>query len=759
MRKKTGIIFISIIILLLIPLLTKNRSNPLANFSGVRLGELKFEKITFFNTTDQTQLGGMLFLPKKTEPFPIAIFIHGSGFSSRNNAWYLAIVKHLLDNDIAVLLPDKRGSEQSKGDWVGASPELLATDTESAIAYIKKTRNRAYSGIGLIGVSQGGWIAPIVAAKSDSLDFVVDISGTLATGVEQLYFEETNNIAQYTYTFLAKWIAKFSTKKLLQKKAIAPFANFDPFPYWKKVKAPAFIAFGENDTNCPVERSLEIIEEQGLKHLKVEVYPDGGHAILNQAKTGISEVFVEDLVQFIKKTSNENPIKIKIEKYLSNLEATGFSGAVLVDIKGEKIISKGYGFSDREKQLKNHSNTVFDIGSITKQFTAAGILKLEMMGKLSVEDKLSKYFPVPEDKAAITIHHLLTHSAGLPGGIGDDYENISTQDFLGSAFNTQLLFAPGEGYKYSNVGYSILAVIIEKISGKSYEHFLYENLWKPAGMEQTGYSRPDFKDENIAIGYHRNGKIWGKPNEQNWNLDAPFLNLKGNGGILSTAEDMYKWDKALKTDKILSADALEKYVTPYVKEGQDAQSYYAYGWAIYTTSRGTKLVAHNGGNGIFFADFWRYVNDGVTIIVLTNRADRYSRIIASQIGGVIFLPDFEPTYPSDENDMAEDFDQTTVIDFAKSTIAVLGEKDEKGWKNFIKNNGTEDFIKIAPMEIHLNYFSKFHKKLKEGNIKGIQLEDDELIITVETPNGMQELILNIEKNNEGVLKFGGMMVE
>lgn len=455
------------------------------------------------------------------------------------------------------------------------------------------------------------------------------------------------------------------------------------------------------------------------------------------------------------KSQVKNEINNKIETYLANLEQTGFSGSVFVAKEGEIILSKGYGFSNRENQTKNDSKTIFDIGSVTKQFTAAGILKLEMLGKLSVNDKISMYFEnLPEDKKTITIHHLLTHSSGLPSGIGDDYDAISTDEFLKKAFNQQLLFPIGNSYEYSNVGYSILGIIIEKISKKTYEEFLYQNLWKPSKMEQTGYTRPDFKNKE-AIGYNGERGV-GKPTEQKWDVDAPFWHLKANGGVLSSTEDMYKWHLALFTNNILSETAKEKYFTPYIQEGEDAPSYYGYGWAIYNTSRNTRLAAHNGGNGIFFADYWRYLDDDMVIIILNNNATPYSEIIASQIGAITFLQTFEPQYPSESD---QEIDDDLITGLAEKTILALSKDDENKWKSFILNYGTLDFINIAPMETHLKYFLNFHSELKGGEIQAINLDDDKLTIDVKVEDKIIKLNMFIEINRDGELKFAGMGTE
>jgi CubicO group peptidase (beta-lactamase class C family) len=267
-----------------------------------------------------------------------------------------------------------------------------------------------------------------------------------------------------------------------------------------------------------------------------------------------------------------------VRAYLDTLEREGFSGAVLIEFRGKVVISEGYGYSDVRNKKKNSTRTVFDIGSITKQFTAAAIMKLEMEGKLSTEDKLSKYFgDVPTDKSEITIHQILRHSSGLTGTVGRDYEKITEAAFIDTVMRSPLRFRPGTDFSYSNIGYSLLGIIIEKVSGMPYEKLLYQKLWHPTGMEQTGYTRPQFRDDLLATGYDNEDNVWGKPTEKQWDADGPFWHLKGNGGFLSTAEDMFRWHQALLTDQVLSKGAKAKMYHPKLRKGEDSANYYAYG--------------------------------------------------------------------------------------------------------------------------------------------------------------------------------------
>jgi CubicO group peptidase (beta-lactamase class C family) len=344
-----------------------------------------------------------------------------------------------------------------------------------------------------------------------------------------------------------------------------------------------------------------------------------------------------------------------VRAYLDTLEHEGFSGAVLVEFQGKVVIAEGYGYSDVQNRRKNSRRTVFDIGSITKQFTAAAIMKLEMAGKLSTEDKLSKHFTnVPADKSEITIHQILRHSSGLMSTVGRDYEPITGAAFVDTVMRSPLRFRPGTAFSYSNIGYSLLGMIIEKVSGMPYEKFLYQNLWHPAGMEETGYKRPTFNDDLVATGYYNDDRAWGKPTEKQWDEDGPFWHLKGNGGILSTAEDMFRWHQALLTDRVLSNDARAKMYHPKLRAEEDPASYYAYGWDVHRTPRNTTYYWHNGANGIFFADFYRFIDEGTTIIVLTNKSNGFQGM-GREVATALFSPTYKPVVPIADNEMNRAF--------------------------------------------------------------------------------------------------------
>jgi len=313
-----------------------------------------------------------------------------------------------------------------------------------------------------------------------------------------------------------------------------------------------------------------------------------------------------------------------------NLKARDFSGVVLVAQNDEIIFNNAYGRKNSKENGLNETNTVFDICSITKQFTAAGILKLSMQNKVSVDDNLSKYFEaVPNDKKNITIHQLLTHSSGLIVGIGGDYETITEKEFLRQVFNSKLISPIGEKFNYSNIGYSLLGLIIEKASGLDYETFLNLEIFKPSKMNHTGYIIPDWRHNEVANGY-LNGIEAKKPNEENWSENGPYLNLKANGGILTQASDLLLWSQSIMNNTVLDESTTAKYLYPHF-EPTNIYDSYGYGWGIENSNSENKLVVHGGASNLFTSDLWIYPKKGITIIVLSNKFEESVYTIAGEI--------------------------------------------------------------------------------------------------------------------------------
>jgi CubicO group peptidase (beta-lactamase class C family) len=315
-------------------------------------------------------------------------------------------------------------------------------------------------------------------------------------------------------------------------------------------------------------------------------------------------------------------VSTRVNEYMMRLENLGYAGGVLVIRDGRPVVTRSYGLANRANGVVADTGTVYNLGSITKQFTAAAILRLEELGKLRTTDSIARFFPeAPADKRAITLHQLLTHTAGFKSDYSPtDYEPTSRDEYVRRMFEAPLRNPVGSSHFYSNAGYSLLAAIVEIVSGSDYESALRELVLAPAGMSQTGYKAPRWPAARIAHGY-QNDRDWGTIVDRIAAADAPYWALRGNGGLHTTLGDMARWDAALNDARVLSDSSRRKFTTGYVNEGPDGESQYAYGWAVMKTPRGTRLVTHNGGNGIYVAEFLRFVDEGVSVFLTSTVAE------------------------------------------------------------------------------------------------------------------------------------------
>jgi CubicO group peptidase (beta-lactamase class C family) len=315
----------------------------------------------------------------------------------------------------------------------------------------------------------------------------------------------------------------------------------------------------------------------------------------------------------------DDPTDQKVARFLDEMLPRGASGSLVAARDGEMVHCEGFGMADREARVAAGCDTVYDVMSMTKQFTGAAILKLEMMGKLHVSDPIGKHIgPVPADKRDITLHQLLTHTSGLVDVLGGDYERTTRSEMVAGALGSKLRSPPGTEYHYSNLGYSVLAAIVEKVSGMGYEEFLAEHLFAPAGMTQTGYVLPDWEPNQVAVEYGPKGQPRGRPLDHPWASDGPYWNLRGNGGLLSTARDMFRWQLALEGEEILDRQAKQKLFRPHVLEEPGGDSYYGYGWVIMRTDDG-KVAWHNGGNGSSYGELTLLLDNGAMVFWITNQ--------------------------------------------------------------------------------------------------------------------------------------------
>jgi CubicO group peptidase (beta-lactamase class C family) len=301
-----------------------------------------------------------------------------------------------------------------------------------------------------------------------------------------------------------------------------------------------------------------------------------------------------------------------------------FSGAVpgaavMVIKSGQPVLVKAYGLANLETKVACSTNTNFRLASVTKQFTAMTILILAEEGKLSLDDKITKFFPeFPDYGKQISVRHLLTHTSGII-----DYEDVIPTGTTIPVIDRDVLmlllkqnktyFTPGAEFRYSNSGYALLTLIVESVSGKKFPAFLNEHVFKPLGMNHSlAYEAGVSAVPNRAFGYGQNGEAFEFSDQS---LTSAVL---GDGGVYSSLVDLMKWDQALYTDKLVSRKMLQDAFSIHSSKSDFKESGYGYGWYI-GEHRGVKEVWHYGSTCGFSTKIERFPEKNLTVILLTNR--------------------------------------------------------------------------------------------------------------------------------------------
>jgi len=311
--------------------------------------------------------------------------------------------------------------------------------------------------------------------------------------------------------------------------------------------------------------------------------------------------------------AHAHPGSARADRAVEALAADGFTGVAVIAVEGDIVYARGVGDADPQTGQPIDLDTQFDIASITKSVTGMLAAELIASGDLAADATLADFFDdVPPQMAPITVHQLLTHSSGLRGDVGDDYEALDFDTLRARAFASSLRHAPGDGYYYSNLGYGLLAGILEQVSGRSYEALVIDGFSR-AGAQSTGYMGAidaarivRFEDGTSLI-------------DSSWGGHAPGWNLIGNGGLASTARDLVAWRAAFAGAEPLSPDAYGLVHQPHQQEGPGAPSHYGYGLVVEDLPNLGRIYWHNGGSRRF-STHWRDFSDhGVLIVVLANQ--------------------------------------------------------------------------------------------------------------------------------------------
>ncbi|HEX5760324.1 MAG TPA: serine hydrolase [Thermoanaerobaculia bacterium] len=316
----------------------------------------------------------------------------------------------------------------------------------------------------------------------------------------------------------------------------------------------------------------------------------------------------------------------QIDDVLRRFAAFGFSGTVLVGERGTVLLHKGYGLADRQRGIPNTTAGVFPFASITKVFTAAAIYKLEAEGKLSTADPIGKYLPyVPTAAQRITVLQLLTHSSGIPHEADNVARGATPGELVTAIFRVPLQSEPGARYSYSNAGYDLLTIIVEQVSGETFESYVRGNLLRPAGLLHTGW-RSDFQSRLFPRGYQDMYR------DETSEVTFPPL---ATGFLVGTAADLYRWSEVLYTDRVLPPTARTKLFTPAFDE-------HVNGWLVTKTKGGVEVQTTDGGYPGYEATMARFPSRFLTIVLVMNSDAGWPKPVYNTLRGILLGEEYEP---------------------------------------------------------------------------------------------------------------------
>lgn len=373
--------------------------------------------------------------------------------------------------------------------------------------------------------------------------------------------------------------------------------------------------------------------------------------------------------------------------------------AVLVSKGGKILFQRAYGMADVKAKRTNTDDTPFRIGSITKQFTAAAILKLQEQGKLTVSDPLTKYYPAWPSGEKITLHHLLTHTSGMVSYtshsrfLSQVRNPVDMPKLIQSIQKTEAIFPPGESFDYCNSGYLLLGLIVEKVSGKSYGDFLKETFFKPLGMSQTGVHQKGSEPEGEALGYTKG--LLGFKRANDWDMSW----AGGAGALYSTTSDLHKWTLGIINGKVLGSESLRAAFTPAtLNDGTETD--YGYGWGV--ADPGDQPTVNHGGGLEGFNSFIAYFSKRkMTIVVLSNTDSDYNtEAIFVQLATFWAEMETNPDWEIDDTLVGKNYDDYVGrYDYGEATLVVTRKDDHL----FCKLGGQPalELLPMAPDEFFL----------------------------------------------------------
>jgi dipeptidyl aminopeptidase/acylaminoacyl peptidase/CubicO group peptidase (beta-lactamase class C family) len=592
-----------------------------------------------YPSLDGQGVPAVLYQPRHVQALPPAvIYVHGGPTWLTQVTWD-PLVQHMVSRGWVVLAPNYRGSTGYGREWQLASRfDFGGGETQDVVAgadYLVRERLADPARIAVTGTSWGGYL---------TMACLTQYPDRWAAGSAVVPFLNWFTCHVNSREDLQHWdVENFGDP--LESRAL--YYERSPFFFLDRVTAPVQLICGAHDVRCPASESTQArdrLAAQG-KESELVLYEDEGHGFLKtenvvDAKKRrvafLARVFESDEKRACLERSR------KVDKLFAAWDRPDSPGCALGIIKdGQFVYERGHGMANLEHSVPISSQTVFRIGSTSKQFTAMCIALLAEQERLSLDDDVRQYLPeLPEYGRPVTIRHLIHHTGGVRDHLvlmelaGKRDEDFYTDDEVIEILARQkgLNFAPGEEYLYSNAGYYLLGVIVKRVSGRSLRQFAEENIFKPLGMTST-----HFHDDHTEVVQHR-AMGYSPKQGGGYRIDMTTLDMVGDGGLFTTVEDLFHWDQNFYHNRLGQGDAglIQQMLTPgTLDSGEELE--YAFGLRV-SDYRGSKMVSHAGAFVGFWAEMIRFPEQRFSVICLANLSTINPERLARQVAD-IYLAD------------------------------------------------------------------------------------------------------------------------
>ena len=411
--------------------------------------------------------------------------------------------------------------------------------------------------------------------------------------------------------------------------------------------------------------------------------------------------------------TNSLHLASRMEDFIGSLSSHTFNGAVVLEKNGKLISGNGYGYALYDQKLPFTTKTITNTANLARQFTAAAVLTLKRDQKLKLDDPLSRFFDkIPSHYQDIQLIHLLQNTSGLPLELPEPAKAKTKEAFLKSVWQLPLLAPAGKEYHYSEVGYRLLAAVVESASGQDYETFLRKMILEPAGMYNTGYVLPDFQlmlqaksrqieeEEVLYLQYIKNrNSLW---------------QLLGNSGMLSNAEDLFRWLEVLYKEPFLSAEDLELIK---VASADKADNVSAFGWKSATGPGGSPVLLHQSSQNGYFCQLMFLPEENISLVVLANQLNGQVEKLGEQLVRVVLFPNYVPApLPYTEQKLVR-LPQEEEARHARALLAFLEKGTMSLANSLITQHYSPGFQAQVPERNHLDALDKLFQRLGSARLE------------------------------------------